>query len=120
MPNPVVHFEIIGKDQQLLKDFYRGVFGWKFTPMMGGYSFVDTMSKAGSGIGGGIGAAEEARRHVIFYVSVADIGAALATIEANGGQQAFGPHPIPDGGNVAGFLDPEGHLIGLVQPPPGM
>jgi predicted enzyme related to lactoylglutathione lyase len=33
------------------------------------------------------------------------------------------PNPVvhfPDGGIIAGFLDPEGHLIGLVQPPPGM
>jgi predicted enzyme related to lactoylglutathione lyase len=120
MPNPVVHFEIIGRDQQLLKGFYKDVFGWKITPMMEGYSLVDTMSKPGSGIGGGIGAAEEARRHLTFYVSVADINAALATIEAKGGKKGFGPHPIPDGGMIAGFLDPEGHLIGLVQPPPGM
>ena len=28
-----------------------------------------------------------------------------------------GPHPIPDGGILAGFTDPEGHLIGLVQGP---
>ena len=26
----------------------------------------------------------------------------------------------PDGGVIAGFTDPEGYLIGLVQPPPGM
>ena len=25
--------------------------------------------------------------------------------------------PTPDGGIFAGFLDPEGHLIGLVQGP---
>ena len=81
---------------------------------------VDTRSKPGSGIGGGIGAAEEARRHVMFYVSVADVNAALAVIESKGGKKAFGPHPIPDGGVIAGFTDPEGYLIGLVQPPPGM
>jgi uncharacterized protein len=120
MPNPVVHFEIIGKDQQLLEGFYKDVFGWKITPMMEGYSLVDTMSKPGSGIGGGIGAGDESRRHLTFYVSVADINAALVTIEAKGGKSAFGPHPIPDGGVIASFLDPEGHLIGIIQPPPGI
>ena len=120
MPNPVVHFEIIGKDQKLLESFYKAVFDWQITPLMDGYSLVDTRSRPGSGIGGGIGSAKEARRHVIFYVAVVDLNAALATIEGKGGKKAFGPHPIPDGGIIAGFTDPEGHLIGLVQPPPGM
>ncbi|MGA2168704.1 MAG: VOC family protein [Terracidiphilus sp.] len=113
MPNPVVHFEIIGENQQLLSDFYSGVFDWQITPVMEGYSLVNT----GSGIGGGIGATGEARRHVTFYVEVADVEAALALIETKSGQKAFGPHPIPDGGIIAGFTDPEGHLVGLVQQP---
>ena len=113
MPNPVVHFEIIGENQQLLEGFYKDIFGWQITPMMDGYSLVET----GSGIGGGIGATEEARRHVTFYVEVADVTAALELIESKGGQKAFGPHPIPDGGIIAGFTDPEGNLVGLVQQP---
>jgi predicted enzyme related to lactoylglutathione lyase len=28
MPDPVVHFEIVGKDQKLLDAFYNGVFRW--------------------------------------------------------------------------------------------
>jgi predicted enzyme related to lactoylglutathione lyase len=116
MPNPVVHFEIIGKDQQLLESFYASVFDWQLTPAMQGYSLVNT----GTGIGGGIGAMDEARRHVMFYVAVEDVAAALALIESKGGKTAFGPHPIPDGGTIAGFLDPEGHLVGLVKGPPGM
>jgi predicted enzyme related to lactoylglutathione lyase len=116
----VVHFEIVGKDQRVLEDFYKDVFGWKITPMMEGYSLVDTMSKPGFGIGGAIGSGEEARRHLTFYVSVADIDSALAAIEAKGGKGSFGPQPIPDGRMIAGFLDPEGHLIGLVQPPQQM
>ena len=114
--NAVVHFEIPGKDQKLLEAFYKGVFDWEITPMMEGYSLV----KPGSGIGGGIGTMGEARAHITFYVAVEDVNAALALIESKGGKKAFGPHPIPDGGIIAGFLDPEGNLIGLVQGPPGM
>ena len=116
MPNPVVHFEILGENQKLLEDFYKAVFDWKIEPAMEGYSLV----QPGSGIGGGIGAMGEGRAHVTFYVAVADVAAALALIESKGGQKAFGPHPIPDGGIIAGFTDPEGHLIGLVQAPPKM
>jgi hypothetical protein len=114
--NAVVHFEILGKDQKQLEEFYKGVFDWEITPMMEGYSLV----KPGSGIGGGIGARTEHVGHVTFYVAVEDVTAALALIESKGGKKAFGPHPIPDGGIIAGFTDPEGHLIGLVQGPAGM
>ena len=113
--NAVVHFEILGKDQKLLEAFYKGVFDWEITPMMERYSLV----KPGAGIGGGIGAMGEARAHVIFYVAVEDVSAALELIEGKGGKKAFGPLPIPDGGIIAGFLDPEGHLIGIVQGPAG-
>jgi hypothetical protein len=116
MFHPVVHFEIIGKDQKLLESFYQSVFNWEITPAMEGYSLV----KPGGGIGGGIGAMAEARQHVTFYVAVEDVSATLADIESKGGNKAFGPHPIPDGGIIAGFTDPEGHLIGLVQGPKSM
>jgi predicted enzyme related to lactoylglutathione lyase len=115
-PHPVVHFEILGLDQKLLEEFYKSVFHWEIDPIMEGYS----IAKPGTGISGGIGAMGEARHHVTFYVAVADVTAALAKIESSGGKKAFGPHPIPDGGIIAGFTDPEGNLIGLVQGPKGM
>jgi hypothetical protein len=120
MPNPVVHFEILGKDKKALTDFYKQVFQWQIQPAMEEYSLVNTGSGIGGGIGGGIGAMGESRIHVTFYIAVENLESTLSAIEAQGGQKAFGPHPIPDGGIIAGFLDPEGHLIGLIQPAPGM
>lgn len=116
MPNPVVHFEILGKDKALLDAFYTSVFDWQLSPIDKDYSVVNT----GSGIGGGIGATGPNRVHSMFYVAVADVETTLVAVESHGGRTAFGPHPIPDGGVIAGFLDPEGHLIGLVQGPEGM
>ena len=29
MANPVVHFEVLGKDGERLQQFYRDLFGWK-------------------------------------------------------------------------------------------
>jgi predicted enzyme related to lactoylglutathione lyase len=114
--HPVVHFEILGRDKTLLEEFYKGVFQWEIDPIEDWYSLV----KPGTGINGGIGAREQHSGHVTFYVAVEDVSAALELIESKGGKKAFGPNPIPDGGIVAGFLDPEGNLIGLVQGPPGM
>jgi len=43
--------------------------------------------------------------------------AALALIESKGGKLGFGPHPAPAGAILAGFTDPEGNPIGLMQQP---
>jgi predicted enzyme related to lactoylglutathione lyase len=32
MPNPIMHFEIIGKDALKLQKFYADVFHWKLSP----------------------------------------------------------------------------------------
>jgi len=56
MPNPVVHFEVTGKDGKKLQDWYANIFGWKVNadnPME--YGLVDSQ---GSGIAGGISAGE--------------------------------------------------------------
>ncbi len=113
MANPVVHFEIIGEDLKVLEGFYAGVFDWQISPVMEKYSVENT----GTGIAGGIGGMGDARRHVTFYVEVGDVNATLALIEDEGGQKAFGPHPVPAGAIIPGFTDPEGHLVGLVQQP---
>ena len=114
MPNPVVHFEILGRDKKALEEFYTSVFDWEIQPVQKDYDFVKSSP---GGIGGGIGAMGDGREHVIFYVAVGDVAATLALIESKGGKLGFGPHTIPDGGIIAGFTDPEGHLIGLVQGP---
>jgi hypothetical protein len=79
MPNPVVHFEILGKDQPLLEAFYKSIFDWQITPIQKDYSLVNT----GSGIGGGIGAMGNDRAHSMFYVAVADVEAALVAVESH-------------------------------------
>jgi uncharacterized protein len=116
MPNPVVHFEIIGKDQKLLDSFYKDVFAWQLTPVMPIYSMV---AKEEGGIAGGIGAFPDTPNYVSFYIEVADLEATMAGIEAHSGKKLFGPQPIPDGTAVIGmFLDPEGHTLGLIQRTP--
>jgi predicted enzyme related to lactoylglutathione lyase len=103
--HPVVHFEILGKNQQLLEAFYRDVFHWQIDPIMEGYSLV---KPGGGGIDGGIGAMGEGREHVTFYVAVNNVEAALALIESKGGKTAFGPHPIPDGASLPALRTPKG------------
>jgi uncharacterized protein len=120
MGQPVVHFEVIGKDVQKLHGFYSEVFGWKFdtsNPM--NYGVVardDNLSPEGIGIGGGVGQGPEGYDgHVTFYIGVPDVEAALAKAESLGGVRMMGPEKVMDGLEVGLFQDPEGHLIGVVS-----
>jgi predicted enzyme related to lactoylglutathione lyase len=116
MPNPVVHFEVVGKDMKLLETFYKDVFAWQITPVMSEYSMV---GKEDGGIAGGIGAFADTPSYITFYVEVADIHAALASVESHGGKKLFPPHSIPDDtALISNFTDPEGHIVGLIQRTP--
>lgn len=138
MGQPVVHFEILGKDDKKLRSYYSELFGWDFSPPPGGSDNPDaTMGDGemsyevmpregntapdGAGIGGGIGSAPDGYDgHVTFYVSVDDVEAALKKAEELGGSRMMGPEEILDGAMTLGqFQDPEGHVIGLVTPAAG-
>ena len=121
MGQPVVHFEIMGKDADKLRDYYSSLFGWEFdadNPM--NYGVVQreaNLGPDGIGLGGGIGPAPEGYEgHVTFYVAVPDVEVALTKAESLGGSRMMGPEEIM-GRMILGMLkDPEGHVIGLICP----
>jgi uncharacterized protein len=122
MGQPVVHFEVIGKDGEKLRSYFSGLFGWDFGNAVGptNYAIVprDQNTNAdGIGIGGGVGSAPEGYDgHVTFYVEVPDVEAALAKAESLGGARMMGPDRIPEVDIEIGlFSDPEGHVIGVVK-----
>jgi hypothetical protein len=122
MGQPVMHFEVVGKDGAKLRSYYGELFGWEFQEVGGpmDYATVDreqNLSPEGIGIGGGIGGSQEADGHVTFYVGVDDAEAYLAKSEELGGSRVSGPDDVPGAGILIGHLkDPEGHLVGVVQP----
>jgi len=126
MGQPVVHFEIIGNDPPKLRDYYGKLFGWAFdtsgpvaAPVSeaGNYGFVERNTTSdGAGIPGGVGGGPGYRSHVIFYIGVPDVGAALDKAEQLGGTRRMGPERAPGTNLVVGhFTDPEGNLIGLAS-----
>jgi predicted enzyme related to lactoylglutathione lyase len=119
---PVVHFEVIGKDGEKLRSYYSELFGWEFGDVIGptNYAVVQrdgNTNADGVGIGGGIGTAPEGYEgHVTFYVEVPDVEAALEKAESLGGTRMMGPDKVPEADiEIALFTDPEGHVIGLVK-----
>jgi hypothetical protein len=120
MGQPVVHFEIIGKDGAALQSFYGELFGWQIdasNPMnYGVIAREGNTNPEGIGIGGGVAAAPEGMDgHVTFYIEVPDVEAALVKAETLGGKRLMGPEEVPGGPELGMFSDPEGHLIGVVK-----
>ena len=117
MPNPVVHFEIVGADSAKTKQFYTELFDWTIdddNPM--NYGMVNTGSDRG--IGGGIYGVEEEeddRPGVKIHVEVDDLQAYLDKAEELGGKTILPPTVVPDMVTFALFADPDGTLIGLVK-----
>jgi uncharacterized protein len=124
MGQPVAHFEIIGNDPAKLRDYYGELFGWEFDttgPVSaavsepGNYGFIERNTTSDTvGIPGGVGGGRGYESHVIFYVGVPDVEAALLKAESLGGTRRMGPERAAGTSLVVGhFTDPEGHLIGL-------
>jgi uncharacterized protein len=120
MGQPVVHFEVIGRDGERLQSYYSELFGWQIdsdNPM--GYGVVQREGNTnpdGAGIGGGVGRGPEGYEgHVTFYVEVPDVEAALARAEELGGSRMMGPEEMSPGLVIGMFGDPEGHVVGVVS-----
>jgi predicted enzyme related to lactoylglutathione lyase len=119
MGQPVVHFEIVGRDGDALRSYYSELFGWEFdadNPMKYGIVAREAnLTDDGVGIGGGVaGAPEGYPGHLTFYVAVPDVEAALAKAESLGGTRMMGPDEVMPGLVIGLFTDPEGHTIGVL------
>ena len=124
MGDPIVHFEIIGRDAERLRSYYREMFGWEFevgdtvadsVSAPGNYGFVDG-DATGSAINGGVGGGGDYTPLTLFYVGVPNVEQALKKAESMGGQRRMGPEGIPGKLVVGRFTDPEGNLIGVAGP----
>ena len=120
MGQPVVHFEVMGRDVEKLRTFYASLFDWQINadnPVQ--YGIVDRESNVnaeGVGIGGGIGQMPEGHPgYSTFYVEVPDVEAALAKAEGLGGTRLMGPEKVMDQIELGMFNDPEGNLVGVVR-----
>jgi uncharacterized protein len=113
MADKVVWFEVTGKDGSKLQSFYGELFGWNVdasNPM--NYGMVEAEE---SGIGGGIGQADNGDGHVTFYMGVDDPQEYLDKAEKLGGKTVVPVTEIPNMVTFALIGDPEGHVIGVVK-----
>ena len=111
----VVHFEIIGKDGEGLKNFFGKLFDWEIdsnNPM--NYGLVKGEE---GGIGGGIGGVTEegGSSYATFYIEVDNVQSYLDKAAELGGKIVVPETVIPNMVTFGMFNDPEGNLIGLVK-----
>jgi len=120
MGQPVVHFEVVGRDGEALQSYYAELFDWEVNAENEmKYGLVDREANSnaeGIGLGGGIGQGPEGYEgHVTFYVEVPSVEDALAKAESLGGARVMGPETIMGRMVLGQFTDPEGNVIGLIQ-----
>ena len=113
MANPVVHWEIGGRDLDALAQFYRELFGWEAASFDPDYRLVNLQD----GVGGGLmRCRDDMPAYVTIYVAVEDLDSTLARVDELGGKALLPPTPIPGVGAFALFQDPEGNTIGILHP----
>lgn len=114
MKNPVVWFEVVGKDGTKLRKFYTDLFGWNIEGATGDMDY-GLVGAANGGIGGGVGKSQDGGDgYVTFFVEVDDPAAYLAKAEKLGGKTVVPVSEVPTYNlTFAYFTDPQGHLIGL-------
>jgi hypothetical protein len=112
---PVVAFEIRGRDNARMRDFYRELFNWNIAdgPLPNVAQVKPGIGGPIEGVGGILLQADEPA--VLIYVQVANLKESMTKAELLGGSRVLEPLDIPAGPTIAQIRDPEGNLLGLIQ-----
>src|SRR5262249_46340003 len=121
----VVHFEIHAENPERALAFYRALFDWQFQKWNGpvDYWTINTGNSPEPGINGGMvrrmGAAPLEGQAVNAYVCTVQVPAIDAYVSkavSLGAVIALPKMPIPGIGWLAYAKDPEGNIVGMIQP----
>ena len=121
----VIHFEIHAEDPDRAMAFYGGLFGWQFQPFgpPRGYWVIKSGDGALPGIDGGLlqrrGPRPESGQPVNGFVCTIQVPALDVYVHkalAQGATLALPRMAVPGIGWLAYVHDPEGNLLGMIQP----
>ena len=120
----VVRFEIHASQPQVLIDFYTAVLGWSFSKVESiGYWRIETGSSDGPGIDGGLvqrpvcaPGESQALNAFVCTAEVESLDETLAESLDLGAVVALPKMPVPGMGWLAYIKDPDGNVLGLLQP----
>ncbi|MDF0600924.1 VOC family protein [Psychromarinibacter sp. C21-152] len=124
----MAHFEIHAADVPAARDFYAGLFGWRFHAMPGGEE-MDYHLIEGDGLGmdGALTAGLMRRmgpapapgtpiRGGTMTFEVNDCDDRYAWALAHGGAEALPPQDYPGIGRCAYVEDGQGNVVGMIKP----
>ena len=122
------HFEIHATDVERAKEFYSGLFGWKFAPMQGAEE-IEYHLIEGNDIGLNKGVSSGIMRRMgeapiqgspvrggTMTFEVADCDERYEWALANGGAEALPPMDYPGIGRAAYVEDGQGNIVGMITP----
>ena len=119
---PVAWHELTADDTEAALEFYKGLFGWEVLDQVPMGGDVGTYYLFGIGTTQ-LGGAFKRAKHLpptwprwLVYLSVPSVTAAIAAVEAAGGQLLNGPHEVPGGAWVAQVVDSHGVPLALSGP----
>jgi predicted enzyme related to lactoylglutathione lyase len=118
MANSFVHLELATPDMAAAKQFYTGMFGWKFEDMDMGPAGVYSTFQAPGGPGGGMYTMPGAPPAWLAYVEVNDIHESTAKAKSLGATVVRDVTEVPHMGWMTVLVDPTGAAIALWQPMP--
>ena len=119
--HPLAMFEIIAADQDKLLAFYQSLFGWEVQRDSAGFAYIHFPPPPPGGykILGGIGQQRPGvpgyGKGTAFYIEVKSVPHALERAVELGGTQVVSTTQV-DGYSFGMFNDPEGNLIGIIEP----
>jgi predicted enzyme related to lactoylglutathione lyase len=116
----VVHFEIPARNIDTSRKFYSSVFGWKIEQWGEEleYYLVTTGDKGIPGIDGAIYKPAEGIDGVVNTIGVESLDETIEKVSSNGGEIVTPKQEIPQVGTFCYAKDPEGILLGILQPYP--
>jgi predicted enzyme related to lactoylglutathione lyase len=122
----VVHFEIHASDMDRAEGFYTEVFGWSAQRTEAGerdYRLLFTGPDGTPGINGALierrgdeQSPGDAVSAFVCTIAVEDLDETGQRIAQRGGEQVVDVREVPGVGRLAYFRDPEGNLLGAIQP----
>ena len=124
MPRPV-HFEIHAADPEAVCRFYQTVFGWEFQRWGDVPYWVTQTGTESPGIDGAVlqrvtepPAEGQPVNAFVVTVQVENLDSTLSAVMANGGSLALEKQTHPGVGVVAYVKDPDGNILGILEPEP--
>ncbi len=109
---PLVHWEILARDPEAQREFYRALFNWP----VGDGPIMNIPSGLGGPEPGPAGHMRQSDRPgFVLYIQVRQLTESLDRVSELGGTVVSASFDVPGGPTIASIEDPEGNPLVLVQ-----